>query len=349
MKPSRPLQELDDKNPFAAIKTRNSRMLEIFRYLHTVAGSQQPVLIHGETGVGKELVVQALHKASGLSGPLIAVNVAGLDGTMFSDTLFGHIRGAYSGAESIRHGLVAEAQGGTLFLDEMGDLNQESQTKLLRLLQERIYYPLGADVTRTTDARVVCATHCDLKKHIAQGSFRADLYYRLAAHHVSIPPLRERVEDIALLTEHFVAESAHALGRPPPRIPDEFLQYLEAYLFPGNVRELQALIHDAVACHSDGVLSWETVAIKLQDTDHFSGKSGSVVWHGGNTLFRTIPGPLPTFKEMERQLLEEALRRSHGNQGVAATMLGISRTALNRRVQMALRRKKNRVLNPRTQ
>ncbi|HAT50185.1 MAG TPA: two-component system response regulator [Alphaproteobacteria bacterium] len=340
-------QSVADVDPFVAIKTGNGRMFEIFRYLQTVARSEQPVLVHGETGVGKELMVQALHKASGLDGPLIAVNVAGLDGAMFSDTLFGHVRGAYSGAESVRHGLVAEAQGGTLFLDEIGDLNQESQTKLLRLLQERIYYPLGADVTRSTDARVVCATHCDLQEQMTRGLFRADLYYRLSAHRASIPPLRERIGDIALLTGHFVAESAHALNKPVPQISDAFLKRLEAYHFPGNVRELQALIHDAVACHGGGrVLSLETIEMKLRDAGYVSGGEGAVAWDEDTTIFSAISGPLPTFKAIERQLLAEALRRSNGNQGVAAAMLGISRTALNRRIQMLRRGRKNGTTHP---
>ncbi|HIJ84345.1 MAG TPA: sigma-54-dependent Fis family transcriptional regulator [Magnetococcales bacterium] len=343
LQPSSPRRGLGKDSPFAAIKTRNGRMLEIFRYLETVSGSQQPVLIQGETGVGKELMVEALHKASSATGSLIAVNVAGLDGTMFSDTLFGHVRGAYSGADSTRQGLVAAAQGGTLFLDEIGDLDQESQIKLLRLLQEKLYYPLGADSFRSTDARVVCATHVALKDKMLEGSFRADLYYRLAAHQVSIPPLRERIDDIPLLTEHFIAESAQALNKPTPRVRPDFFQRLTAYPFPGNVRELQALIHDAVARHADGELSWENLAMRLENAGHPSPRFVSGRWDEKNNIFRSIDDPLPSFKEVERQLMEEALRRSKGYQGTAAAMLGISRSALNRRIHIE-RQRKNKTL-----
>ncbi|MBF0110334.1 MAG: sigma-54-dependent Fis family transcriptional regulator [Magnetococcales bacterium] len=314
-------------------------MLAIFDYLEKIAPSSQPVLIHGETGVGKELLVAGLHRASGLAGPLIAINVAGIDGAMFSDTLFGHVRGAYSGAEGFRQGMVAEAQGGTLFLDEIGDLGTESQVKLLRLLQENLYYPLGSDTPRGSDARIVCATNVDLKAQVDRGTFRADLYYRLSAHQVSIPPLRERMEDIPLLVDHFVTESAQAMNRTRPAIATSFLEALAAHPFPGNIRELQALVHDAVACHNDGELGMDNTAIGRLVSHRPFGRGEESGLEETANLFRGLSGPLPTFREAERLLMAEALRRSGGSQGVAAAMLGISRTALNRRIQMERRKR----------
>ncbi|MBF0632952.1 MAG: sigma-54-dependent Fis family transcriptional regulator [Magnetococcales bacterium] len=332
-------QQAHGFTPFSAIITCNDRMYEIFSYLERIAGSDLTVLVQGETGVGKELIVQSLHRASGLSGPLIAINVAGIDGTLFSDTLFGHVRGAYSGADTLRQGLVAEAKGGTLFLDEIGDLSQESQVKLLRLLQEKLYYPLGADAPRKSETRVVCATNIDLKMKVAQGQFRADLYYRLTAHHVLIPPLRERLEDIPLLIRHFVAESAQSMNRLVPEITPGFMECFKTWPFPGNIRELQALVHDAIACHHGGPLTVDHLPTKLKNEVQPEPSSGIVVRDENNNLFHAIVGPLPTFKEVERQLMAEALRRSHGDQGVAAAMLGLSRTALNRRIQLEKNKK----------
>lgn len=326
-----PLPTPDPFHPFATILTNDPRMFEIFRYMTAVADSREPVLIQGETGVGKELLAQAVHQVSGLKGPLVAVNVAGIDSTLFSDTLFGHVRGAYSGAEQQRQGLVAEAQGGTLFLDEIGDLNHESQVKLLRLLQEKVYYPLGSDQTRPSDARLVCATNVNLKTKVKEGLFRADLYYRLVAHHVILPPLRERPGDIALLTRHFIASSARALDKPIPTPDPDWLAKLESYPFPGNLRELQAMVHDAVACHATGEL------VGKNSTLPFPGRSTpsppTQPWQRTDTLLANLADPLPTFREMEEHLMLEALRRSGGRQGKAATRLGLSRTALNRRIQ----------------
>lgn len=249
---------LDHPEAFAAIVTDSKKMRAIFQYLEVIARTRQPVLITGETGVGKELFARAVHDLSGLKGEYVAVNVAGLDDNMFSDTLFGHKKGAFTGADQSRDGLIARASGGTLFLDEIGDLNEVSQIKLLRLLQEREYYPVGSDVARKSEARIVCATNRDLKKMIEEGTFRNDLYYRLCAHQVQIPPLRERLEDLPLLLDHLIDEAARVVGKKKPTHPPELITLLSVYTFPGNVRELQALVFDAVARHTSGILSMET-------------------------------------------------------------------------------------------
>src|SRR5262245_7400045 len=200
------------REAFAEIITQSQAMFAIFRYLEAIALSPQPVLITGETGTGKELVARALPRLSARPGALVAVNVAGLDDTMFSDTLFGHTRGAFTGADQTRDGLLTTTAEGTLFLDEIGDLSVASQVKLLRLLQDGTFYPLGADRPRQSRARIVCATNADVAQRVSAGTFRKDLYYRLRTHHLHLPPLRARRGDLPLLAHPFVEEAARALG-----------------------------------------------------------------------------------------------------------------------------------------
>jgi len=319
--------QLEHGEAFASIITISRRMRALFQYLEAIAKSAEPVLITGETGVGKELLAQAVHRLSGRPGRFVAVNAAGLDDPLFSDTLFGHKRGAYSGADSSREGMVAAAAGGTLFLDEIGDLTPASQVKLLRLLQERQYYPLGSDVAKRSDVRIVCATNTELGRKMRGDEFRSDLYYRLSVHQVEVPPLRERKEDIAVLLGHFIEEAATALEKKPPKMPEELLVLLANYHFPGNVRELRAMAYDAVARHQCGrVLSMSSFR-KVIKTQSESAARKSVRSQGGAASQR-----FPTLKEAEEQHIQAALRLAGGNQGIAATMLGISRPALNRRL-----------------
>ena len=181
--------------------------------------------------------------------------MAGLDDTTFSDTLFGHKRGAFTGADRSRDGLIEKAGNGTLFLDEIGDLPPTSQVKLLRLLQEREYYALGADVPSSTNARILVATNCDLLTLQESGKFRDDLYYRLLLHRIHVPSLRERRDDIPLLVEFFLQQAAKELGKTPPTPPPELLSLFAVYDFPGNIRELRAMVFDAVSRHESGKLS----------------------------------------------------------------------------------------------
>ena len=323
---------LDNEEAFAPIMTCNRKMRAIFQYLEVVAGSSQPLLITGETGVGKELVARSLHTLSKCKGPFVAVNIAGLDDMVFSDTLFGHRRGAFTGADQHREGLITKAANGILFLDEIGDLQPSSQVKLLRLLQEQEYYPLGADTPTRTNARIVVATNRDLKSMMADGSFRKDLYYRLSAHQVLIPPLRERTDDIPLLVEHFFAEAAASLSRQKPTVPPELACYLATHAFPGNIRELRAMVFDAMARHDKGVLSLSSfreaigasrVPVKATPLSFLEGLRDTS-GHGGGTM--------PTLKEAEDALIAHSLRIANGNQGIAAAHLGITRQALNKRL-----------------
>jgi len=327
---------LDHPAAFASIVTRNRKMRSMFQYLEVVAVSRQPVIVTGETGVGKELVARAIHELSGCKGEFIALNVAGLDDHMFSDSLFGHKKGAFTGAEQTREGLIARAAGGTLFLDEIGDLNEMSQLKLLRLLQEREYYPVGSDLTRKSDAHFVLATNRDLQQRIAEGKFRNDLYYRLCGHQVQVPPLRERRDDLPLLLDHFINQVADGLGINPPAYPKELVDLLETYHFPGNIRELQGMVSDAVTRSKSRMLSQEPFRQAMTGDLGMSPQSV-----GSPRDEDAIPGKLedlwghfPTLNEAEELLINTALRLAKGNQGIAATMLGLKRQTLNMRLKV---------------
>jgi len=314
---------------FADIVTRASSMLAIFKYAEAVAPTTLPVLITGETGVGKELIARCIHAASGRSGSFVPVNVAGLDDTLFADTLFGHVKGAYTGADAAREGMVAKAGEGTLFLDEIGDLTPESQIKLLRLLQEREYYPLGTDRPRPASARFVFATNLDIAKAMGDGKFRKDLSYRLRSHHIRIPPLRERPADLPILLDHFFQKAAKVVGKDQPAVPGELLPLLRSYSFPGNIRELEGMVFDAVVRHQSHTLSLESFRAAIGER---SGSSTDASCNDeGENLFNSCQS-LPTLKEANRLLIEEALRRADGNQATAARQIGLTRTALNRRL-----------------
>jgi DNA-binding NtrC family response regulator len=318
------------REAFAEIITQSQAMFAIFRYIEAIAPSPQPVLITGETGTGKELVARVLHRLSARPGELVAVNVAGLDDTMFSDTLFGHTRGAFTGAERPRDGLVTSTAEGTLFLDEIGDLSMASQVKLLRLLQDGTFYPLGADRPRQSRARIVCATNSDVTQSGSTGTFRKDLYYRLRTHHLHLPPLRARTGDLPLLVHYFVDKAAGMLGKMAPKVPLALYPLLNTYSFPGNVRELEAFIFDAVARHQGTTLALHSFIEAMAGTPSLT--TPEPPEPSSTTLTVWFPQRLPTLKETEEALITEALSRAEGHQGVAAVLLGISRQALNKRL-----------------
>jgi two-component system response regulator HydG len=319
---------LDNPGAFAAIVTRNRKMRALFQYAEVVAGCSQPIIVTGETGVGKELVARAVHELSGCRGEFVALNVAGLDDQMFSDALFGHRKGAFTGADQGREGLIARAADGTLFLDEIGDLNEMSQVKLLRLLQEREYYPVGSDVTRKTNAHLVLATNRDLQKLIAAGKFRNDLYYRLCAHQIHIPPLRERMDDLPLLLEHFIHEEANRIDIAPPSYTKELIDLLERYPFPGNVRELQAMVSDAVPRSRSGSLSHEPFCQAIAELGEHSQPAQAPTDGSLHAKLEAIWGHFPTLREAEELLIKTALQTTKGNQVNAATMLGVKRKSV---------------------
>jgi transcriptional regulator with PAS, ATPase and Fis domain len=318
---------LEQPQAFASIITTDREMYGLFRYLECIADSRANLLIEGETGTGKELFARAVHDLSGRTGPFVAVNVAGLDDTAFSDTLFGHVRGAYTGADDKRAGMLAAARAGTLLLDEVGDLGMTAQVKLLRLLQSGEYYPLGSDVVQHADVRIIAATNELLADKCRAGTFRKDLYYRLCTHRVSIPPLRERRADLERLVPHFVAQAAADTGCSPPNIPPETYLLLANYPFPGNVRELQAMIIDAVSCSTGPVLSLRSLQKHV----------GASVEHAGGDAecpeSLSDASVLPTINQMKQRLIEEALRRTAGNQSQAAALIGVTQQTISRHLR----------------
>ena len=324
--------ELEYPETFSHIITQSPAMRAIFKYIEAIARTQLPVLITGETGAGKELIAKAIHDISKRTGKLVPVNVAGVDDTLFSDTLFGHKKGAFTSAEKERQGLIEQAEKGSLFLDEIGDLSIESQVKLLRLLQDGKYFPLGSDMAKLSDARIICATHRDIETMKDNNSFRKDLYYRLQAHHIHIPPLRERKKDLPLLIDHFLEKAAAQLNKNKPTAPKELKTLLSNYSFPGNIRELEGIIFDAVSVYKSGILSLDSIKEKVfgKLTSTENGVSSS---SNSEELGISFADHLPTLKESEDLLIKEALKRADGNQTIAAQLLGISRRALNNRIQ----------------
>jgi len=324
---------LDHPEAFIAIVTGNKKMRAIFQYIEMVAVTRQPILITGETGAGKELIARAIHDLSGCSGEYVALNAAGLDDNMFSDTLFGHKKGAYTGADQSRDGLITRASGGTLFLDEIGDLNELSQVKLLRLLQEQEYYPVGSDFAKKSNARIVMATNRDLQGLIAAGKFRNDLYYRLCGHRIHLPPLRERLDDMPLLLDHFLGLVAERLNKKKPTPPPELAVLLSLYHFPGNVRELEALVFDAVVRHTSGILSMESFRAVIGDERLMAPPPTSVDSVKDDNPLAAIFGHFPTVDEIEEYMIKEAMQLSGGNLGGASKLLGMGRQTLNKRLK----------------
>ncbi|WP_421902149.1 sigma-54-dependent transcriptional regulator [Maridesulfovibrio sp.] len=317
----------DRPEVFSEIVTAHKDMISIFKYIEAIAETSRPVLVTGESGVGKELIARAVHNASGRKGDFVAVNVAGLDDNVFSDTLFGHKKGAFTGATEARIGLVEKAKNGTLFLDEIGDLSPASQTKLLRLLQEHEFMPLGSDMAKRSSARIITATHQSVIAMQEQGKFRKDLFFRLRGHMLNIPPLRERRGDLPLLISHFLNDVQAETSSEVEADVHELSAFLDNYPFPGNVRELQHLVHDAASI----------CGYKEVKPEHFKkllvvpGESFETVAPVSDSEESVTFGiRLPTLQEVRARLIDEALRRTKGNQSSAAQLIGVTRQAVSK-------------------
>jgi len=258
----------------------------------------------------------------------VAVNVAGLDDSLFSDTIFGHIKGAYTGAIKDRAGMIGKAANGTLFLDEIGDLSQESQVKLLRVLQEEEYSPLGSDKILKSRARLVFAVNTPLEVLVKEKKFRQDLYYRIRSHSILLPPLRKRKKDLPLLITSFLIEAADELNRPAPPIDGEIASLLKNYPFPGNIRELRGIISDLILRHEgQGSISEHLgKQLNLQVLNIYDEGPGGVF-----SALSSMPR-LPSLKEASNGLIDEALKRSSGSITEAAKILGLTRSALSKRL-----------------
>ncbi len=309
-------RRLGEVESLPGIVTAGGPMDVVLSTIARVAPTPVSVLLLGESGTGKELVARALHAASPrASGPFVAVNAAALSPTLLESELFGHERGAFTGAERPRSGRFEAASGGTLFLDEVGDLPPEVQVKLLRVLQERAVERVGSNRALPIDVRLVSATHRDLPIEVREGRFREDLYYRLAVVSVEIPPLRRRRADIPLLVEHFVERLGRA-GVPARRFSREAMDRLVRYDYPGNVRELENVVQRSLVLARGEVVS----TADLPPSVRAAGAAGE-----GDTA----SGPLPErVASLERAAIEEALRAEGGNQSRAAARLGISERAL---------------------
>ncbi len=317
------------KNPklISNIVTVNSVMLSIFKYCEIVAETNYPVLITGETGTGKELIAKLLHKQSKRSGKLISVNTAGLDIQMFSDTLFGHIKGAFTGALTNRKGLIEEAEGGTLFLDEISNLSEECQIKLLRFIQENEYSVLGSDKIKKASVRLIVATNKQLD---TLKDFRQDLYFRLNTHEINLPPLRERKDDISNLLDFFIEKSAKNMNKKKPSYPPELIHLLKTYNYPGNIRELESMICNAVSLHSSKIMSMDIFNDYICNARKTNFKMGKTDIIPTQIIYPEI---LPTLKEASKELVKEAMKRSDENIRIASNMLGISPQALHKRIK----------------
>jgi len=320
---------VENPDAFRDIITCSKKMNSIYRYAEVVAKMEQPILITGETGVGKELMAKAVHKIGGAKGEFVSVNIAGLDEQMFSDTLFGHRKGAYTGANLSRDGLVKKAAGGTLFLDEIGDLGSGGQIKLLRLIQEGEYYQVGSDTKKKMDSRIILATNHDLQKMSDEGKFRKDLYYRLCTHKIQIPPLRERTEDLPLLLDYFLEKAAAGLGKEKPEPTPELTRMLSKFPWQGNIRQFKAMVTTAVAKHTDGLLGLKYfMEAGLCPQIPVVGKAAVAPAVNQGDGIRAIFGRFPTMEEVEEYMISAALEIAGGNKSVASSMLGLSRQTL---------------------
>jgi two-component system NtrC family response regulator len=305
-------QQLEKRHRLAGVETENPRMAEAINTAARAAASRATILIRGESGTGKELMARAIHYASPRArGPLVAVNVAALPDTLIESELFGHERGAFTGADREHRGRFELADGGTLFLDEIGDLPKGTQVKLLRVLQEQSFERLGGSRTLQVDVRVIAATSRDLEAMVSRGEFREDLYYRLNVVSVDIPPLRERREDIPALVRLFLSRFAGERTDPVSEVSREAMDLLVKYEYPGNVRELENLVHRAVVLTRDRTLTTADLPIRVARA-----KAGGTTGEAATFVERVA--------EFERSLIVDALDRAGGVQTRAARALGMS-------------------------
>ena len=321
--------QLDSKYGFANIIGTSPAMQAVFDTIRHVAPTKATVLIQGESGTGKELVARALHQASPRrEGPFVPVHCAALAPTLLESELFGHEKGAFTGAVERRRGRFEMADGGTLFLDEIGEIEPSLQVKILRVLEERAFERVGGSETVTVNVRLVAATNKDLRQLVADGKFREDLLYRLFVVNLTLPPLRERDGDIVLLTQHYLKTLAAENGKSVPTLTAEAMDALTAYSWPGNVRELRNVIERMVVLNSTGKLNLDDVPATVRQGAHDSGRDAT---RAGRVL-----------RDAERQLIEDALRQHRGNRTKAAQHLGISRRTLHRKLnEFGLRSRSN--------
>lgn len=323
---SRLRAELSQRSSFASMVGKNRKMKEIYNLIEKVAPTPTSVLITGESGTGKELVARAVHDFSPRHhSPFISLNCAGLPETLLESELFGHEKGAFTGAVALRKGRFELADHGTLFLDEVGEMPMSLQSKLLRVLQERNFERVGGTRTLKVDVRIIAATNKDLKEEVERGNFREDLYYRLNVVHIHLPPLRERVDDIPMLAAHFVAKFAVELQKEELSIEPETIRFLSTLPWDGNIRELENTVERAAVLCSNGVITPDDVQPET-DSSHDGGG-----WAENLELEQLIPGdvPLPeVLNSVEKKMVANALKKFDNVQTKAAESLGITKSLL---------------------
>jgi two-component system nitrogen regulation response regulator GlnG len=352
--PAQPKAEPDEKLPLIG---RGPAMQEIYRTIARLTTADLTVMINGESGTGKELVARALHDyGRRRGGPFVPINMAAIPRELIESELFGHERGAFTGATNRNQGRFEQAAGGTLFLDEIGDMPPEAQTRLLRVLQEGEFTTVGGRSPIRANVRIIAATHRDLRAAIRQGAFREDLFYRLCVVPIRLPPLRERSEDIADLARHFL-DRARADGLPGKTLDHSAIDVLRAHRWPGNVRELENVMRRMAALCPDEVITADTVRPELHEGDGFAHMpveptaSNGASTGGPEPLSRAVErhirqflaahrdgeGPFDIYEqvlaEVERPLIQMTLAATRGNQIKAASMLGLNRNTLRKKIR----------------
>jgi two-component system NtrC family response regulator len=308
--------ERDEQFDHYGIIGRSRAMEEIIRRAERVAETKSTVLITGETGTGKELIARAIHNRSAQRDmPLIKVNCAAIPESLLESELFGHVRGAFTGATTTKKGKFALADGGTIFLDEIGTMSPALQSKLLRVLQEREFEPLGSERTERVDVRVIAATNRDVRQMVAEGKFQEDLFYRLNVIPIELPPLRERREDIPALVDHFVKKHAQRIGRRIDRVDDGVLAALQQYDWPGNVRELENTIERAVVLSTGPSITTRAISVLGATAPPTSGLPSLKL--------------RPNIEWVEKETIRRALESARGVKKDAAELMGISQRALS--------------------
>ncbi|MEP6706323.1 MAG: sigma-54 dependent transcriptional regulator [Pyrinomonadaceae bacterium] len=318
-----------------AIVGRSDIMQDVFRLVEQVAPARSTILITGESGTGKELIAQALHEASPRAGkPFVTVNSSNIPSELLESELFGHTRGAFTGAVAAKKGLFEVADGGSIFLDEIGDIPPETQARLLRVIQEREFTPLGDTTPRRVDVRIVAATNIELKEAVKQGTFREDLYYRLSVVPIELPPLRDRREDILPLAQHFIRKYNEENGRKvSEQIAPEVLALLEAYSWPGNVRELENAIERAVVIAPGDEITRECLRPEVSDPQAALAVARAAA---GSASALDIGRGVNFYDEVRRfeiDLIRRALEQTGGHQSRAARLLGMNPTTLNSKIK----------------
>ena len=302
-----------------ALVGRTPAMIEIYKRIGALAGNRAPVLIRGETGTGKEVIARAIHfNSAAATEPFVAVNCTAIPETLLESELFGHVRGAFTGAISDRRGRFEQAGRGTIFLDEIGDVSAAFQAKLLRVLQEREFHPVGGERSRRTEARVIAATHADIEARVRENQFREDLYFRLRVVEIVVPPLRDRIDDLPVLVDHLLAKIRRELHRDRLTVSAAAMRALQGGSWPGNVRELENTLMSAAVVSRSGVLTPDDFSIAAATTaDRSTSKQ---------TADDTLAGAV-------RRHVDDVLRRTNGNKRAACRLLKISRPRLDRLIE----------------